>query len=146
MNILVIISRMHVALAALVCAAAAWGQSDEGIARHIPWSGYWFPMAKRELLEPLRKYDALTGSNAYAWEYRRNPPGQPIPEWHGYCHGWAAASVLEYEPRQQRLAPYGNSSLLLQVSDQKSMELPGVRLPRRIPAASVVEESVPRPA
>ncbi|HEX5103907.1 MAG TPA: DUF4384 domain-containing protein [Pirellulaceae bacterium] len=104
----------------LLVAGTARGQVDEGSAKHIPWSGYWFPMAKGEILEPLRKYDALTGRNAFAWEYQRNPPGQNVPEWHGYCHAWAAAAVLEKEPSQVRAAHYGNGSIPLRISDQKA--------------------------
>jgi hypothetical protein len=101
-------------------ATTAQAQVDEGVSKHIPWSGYWFPMAKGELLGPLKKYDALTGSNAFQWEYQKNPPGQNVPEWHGYCHGWSAAAVLEKEPKQQRLIRYAGGSIPLQVGDQKA--------------------------
>ncbi len=94
---------------------------DEGISRHIPWSGYWWPIGKGELLEPLRKYDRLTGKRAYWWELENKPPGPQVPPWHGYCHGWAAAAVTEEEPVSQRLAKGldGQTSVLLNVGAQK---------------------------
>jgi hypothetical protein len=100
--------------------ATAHGQVEEGVSKHIPWSGYWFPMAKGELLGPLKKYDALTGSNAFVWEYNKYPPGANVPEWHGYCHGWAAAAVLEKEPAQVRMIRSRAGAMPLNVSDQKA--------------------------
>jgi hypothetical protein len=95
--------------------------SDEGVSRHIPWSGYWWPIAKGELLVPLGKYDVLTGRRAAWWELENHPPGPLASPWHGYCHGWAAASVLEREPQQARQARSsgGTSSPILDVADQK---------------------------
>lgn len=78
------------------------GQSD-----HIPWSGYWWPLTKGEIVNgyrgsprpsPLEKYD-LYASGAYpgaasSWELvnKYDPSGEL---WWGYCNGWANATVLE---------------------------------------------------
>lgn len=79
-------------------------------ANRIPWSGYWWPKLAGELVygytyepSPLEKYDAyITGyypAEAVAQGLVRayDPEGEP---WHGHCDNWAAASVLEPEPRQ----------------------------------------------
>jgi hypothetical protein len=113
------ITMLFAVLAMLVRALPVQGQTDEAAAKRIPWSGYWFPTAKGELLEPLRKYDALTGSSAFQWEVSRNPPGANVPAWHGYCHGWAAAAVLEQEPTQGLMATARGGNISLGVADQK---------------------------
>ncbi|MBN1853486.1 MAG: DUF4384 domain-containing protein [Pirellulales bacterium] len=115
-NLLLVISLGMIAGPSLVFAAV-----DEGIARHIPWSGYWWPIAKGELLGPLQKYDTLTGKRAFRWELEHNPPGPQVSEWHGYCHGWAAAAIMEKEPSLQRRASGldGRGSALLNIGDQK---------------------------
>jgi hypothetical protein len=109
------------ALGLLVGSAPAQTGSDEGVSRHTPWSGYWWPIAKGELLVPLGKYDVLTGRRAAWWELENHPPGPQASPWHGYCHGWAAASVLEREPQQARRARRagGAPSPILDVGDQK---------------------------
>lgn len=113
------ITMLFAVLEMSVHALPVHGQTDEAAAKRIPWSGYWFPTAKGELLEPLRKYDALTGSSAFQWEVSRNPPGANVPAWHGYCHGWAAASVLEQEPTQGLVATARGGNISLGVADQK---------------------------
>ena len=40
-----------------------------------------------------------------------------MPKWHGYCHAWAAASVLEKEPNEDRI----ERSVALSVGDQKGL-------------------------
>jgi hypothetical protein len=94
---------------------------EEGVARHIPWSGYWWPVAKGELMGPLEKYDTLSGKRSLWWELQNKPPGPHVPAWHGYCHGWSAAAVLEPEPKAVRLASTrdDDGDLLLTVADQK---------------------------
>jgi hypothetical protein len=109
-------------LATAVWSQAAEAQIDEGQARATPWSGYWWPSAKGELLTPLGKYDQLTGASAAQWERQHNPPGPTVPGWHGYCHAWASSSVLEKEPAQQHTAtgPQG-APVTLGVGDQKGL-------------------------
>lgn len=104
--------------------ASTWSPSaevEQAVAEHIPWSGYWWPISKGELLAPLGKYDALTGSRSMWWELENHPPGPQASPWHGYCHGWAAAAVIEAEPQVARWAT--SSSLTepvpLTVADQK---------------------------
>lgn len=104
-------------------AEGAAGETEQAAATHTPWSGYWWPIAKGELLVPLSKYDYLTSSQATPWEQQNHPPGPDVPEWHGYCHAWAAASVLEYEPGRARQATgrAGDRQLVLGVGDQKGL-------------------------
>ncbi len=47
------------AILLLVALSPPWAEAavEEGVAKHIPWSGYWWPVAKGELLGPLEKYD-----------------------------------------------------------------------------------------
>lgn len=113
------------AMAWVALAPSAAGQvtTEQATARRLPWSGYWWPIAKGEIFRPLRQYDQLTGAGAAPWEWQRHPPGPDVPEWHGYCHAWAAASVLEHEPRapQSATGPISHARLLLSVGDQKGL-------------------------
>ncbi len=86
-----------------------------------PWSGYWWPIQEGELVGPLAKYDALTGHQAADWEEQHNPSGPNVPRWFGYCHAWAAASVLEGEPNKKRSYPAGEDVVALTVGDQKGL-------------------------
>lgn len=110
-------------LAAALAVEESAGQSEQAAAAHTPWSGYWWPIAKGELLAPLGKYDYLTDSQAAEWEQQNHPPGQDVPEWHGYCHAWAASAVLEYEPNRPRQAAGrgGGRQLILGIGDQKGL-------------------------
>ncbi len=105
----------------LAWAAGTRGAVEEGVARRIPWSGYWWPVAKGELLGPLEKYDAVSGRRAQWWELENKPPGPQVPAWHGYCHGWSAAAILEREPLVERAAKGGTGQppIMLSVGDQK---------------------------
>lgn len=94
---------------------SSWGATEEGRGKTDIWSGYWWPASKGEILEPLRKYDALTGRNAAAWERTNNPATTNAPSWHGLCHGWAASAVMEPEPKKTIMS--GNQ--FLSVGDQK---------------------------
>src|SRR5262249_11367578 len=85
-------------------------QPEEATAATQPWSGWWWPTRSGSLVlgylfgDPgaLYKHDQLSGKHAAAWE-RKAPyhfmPG--APGWWGHCHAWAAASVLEPEPRRE---------------------------------------------
>ncbi|MCA9123422.1 MAG: DUF4384 domain-containing protein [Planctomycetaceae bacterium] len=94
---------------------------EEAAADHIPWSGYWWPVSKGELLMSLGKYDVLAGKRAMWWELENHPPGPLAKPWHGYCHGWAAASVLEQEPTQRRFVTTGGATHILEVADLKAL-------------------------
>ena len=94
---------------------------ERGNAQFIPWSGYWWPIRQGRLLVPLGKYDRLTGRKAAVWERKHNPPGPDVPQWHGYCHAWAAASVLELEPAIRRMVRTTIARLGLEVGDQKGL-------------------------
>ena len=91
--------------------------TEEGRVTTDIWSGYWWPTSKGEILEPLGKYDALTGRKAAPWERTNNPPGRNVPSWVGLCHGWAAASVMEPEPKKAITA----GSHVLSIGDQKGL-------------------------
>ncbi len=69
---------------------------EEGRVAKTVWSGYWWPTARQEILQPLAKYDRLTGARSVEWEKTNNPPN--VPGWVGLCHGWSAAAVMEDEP------------------------------------------------
>jgi len=92
------------------------GMEEGRVATDI-WSGYWWPTARGEILEPLGKYDTLTGQKAAAWERTNNPPGRNVPGWFGLCHGWAASSVIDSEPK--KTIRVGNQ--VLSVGDQKGL-------------------------
>lgn len=97
---------------------------EKAAAEITPWSGYWWPIREGSLLVPLGKYDRLTGHQAAAWERQANPPGPDVPRWFGYCHGWAAASMLEPEPDRTHVAPSlrdGNPRIPLDIGDQKGL-------------------------
>jgi hypothetical protein len=85
-------------------------QPEEGTATIRPWSGWWWPAHSGHLVlgylygDPgaLYKHDQVSGRHAAAWErkapYHFTPGG---PDWWGHCHAWAAASILEPEPRRE---------------------------------------------
>ena len=94
-----------------------------------PWSGYWWPLSKGELiygynsnLPPLQKYDYL----AYGYY-----PGPATNEsynkklnydsgagsWFGLCNGWAAAAIMTQEPT----APNTVQGITFNVGDQKGL-------------------------
>jgi len=96
---------------------------DAGVSRYVPWSGSYWPIGQGLLISgPLSKYDHATGRRAAAWEYQRNPPGPQVPQWFGYCHAWASASVMDREPIRQRSTRGADGRpLYLGIGDQKGM-------------------------
>ena len=85
MRAIVVTCLILTAMLAIACVARAEVRVDEGSAKHTPWSGYWWPIAKGELLQgPLRKHDALAKRQAHQWERQHNPPGENVPDWYGY--------------------------------------------------------------
>jgi len=108
---------------ALIVGTAQPGRAstvEEGHARAIPWSGYWWPHSQGAMIGPLAKYDAITGKRAAAWEQRTHPRGPDVPRWHGYCHAWAASSLMEAEPQTVRTAGV-EGRIRLSVGDQKGL-------------------------
>lgn len=110
-------------LALTLLGATANAGVDEGSARAVPWSGYWWPMREGKLITgPLAKHDKLTGRNAAAWETEHAPSGESVPKWFGYCHAWSASAIMEKEPRNARAAKDSSGrEIPLSVGDQKGM-------------------------
>ena len=102
-------------LGMFLLAAAAEAGVEEGAATVTPWSGYWWPKRKGELLGPLAKYDQLTGHTAAVWERRHSPPGPKQQDWEGYCHAWSAAAITEEEPKEAKTI----ENVSVGVADQK---------------------------
>lgn len=84
-----------------------------------PWSGSWWPHRMGGIQKPLASYDRLMTSTAVAWEAENHPAGDSVPKWHGFCHAWAASSVLEPEPTQTLAVRANGVSENLPVGDQK---------------------------
>ncbi len=90
-----------------LCMSAAFADIDRGEARVKPWSGYWWSMNRGELANgydgrpaPLEKYDFAAGNQnneATQW-YLDNHYDPDAPGWHGYCHAWSSASIIDREP------------------------------------------------
>ena len=95
------------------------GESAE--ADFKPWSGFWWPMRDGLLLKPLEKYDRLTGHRAAEWERDHHPPGPNVPYWHGYCHAWASAAILDAEPVTHQVHYRNGARIYLGVADQKGL-------------------------
>jgi hypothetical protein len=83
-----------------------------GVAENRPWAGYWWDY-KGEGISRLtgdtesaaQKYDRLMGQtgnrSAQKWELENHGSKLPgVEDWWGHCNGWAAAALLEREPRR----------------------------------------------
>jgi hypothetical protein len=73
-------ARAMLVLVISLCPGVLPGQIDEGMARHVPWSGSYWPIRQGALiLGPLTKYDRTTGHQAaaVAQHYRARFDGQP---------------------------------------------------------------------
>jgi hypothetical protein len=92
---------------------------DEGTASFRPWSGYWWPFSAGGLSEPLAKYDRLTGQQAVDWEEEQGRTDPKAPPWFGYCHGQAAAGIMEREPQTPGKISTSDESLYITIGDQK---------------------------
>ncbi len=104
--------------ATFICTAlSSHGATEEGRVTTDVWSGYWWPSSKGEILEPLGKYDVLAGRRSAPWERAKNPSNLNYPGWFGLCHGWAASSVMEPEPK--KTVVFENRHLT--VGDQKGL-------------------------
>lgn len=74
------------------------GFEESARSKKSVWSGYWWPMRRGEIIEPLTKYDQRNHKQAAEWEKTNNPSGPDVPQWFGYCHAWSASAILEKEP------------------------------------------------
>jgi len=119
-------SSLVIAVILLVLFAAAGGIC--GVAKEVPWSGYWWPMKPgpgANLFDdggPCEKYDsyvqATTGSNPGLknWE-KSNHDSPSAGSWWGHCHAWAAASILDDEPTTDKT----KEGITFTVGDQKGL-------------------------
>lgn len=94
-----------------------------------PWSGWWWPFHEQmppNLYQPeeaMARYDSLSlargqpDPQALAWERERHYTDKPGEEWFGHCNGWAAASILEPEPRKTNTV----QGIEFRVRDQKGL-------------------------
>jgi hypothetical protein len=100
----------------------------DGRSSRLPWSGWWWSVSGAgpsldAFGGPLWKYDtaveAIVGSNPGTrdWEARELSPAGLGLLWAGHCNGWAAAAVLEDEPRAPRV--FGGTTFT--VGDQKGL-------------------------
>jgi hypothetical protein len=97
------------------------GGVDEGQSRFIPWSGPWWPHQQGGLLRQLRKFDLLTGKESAKWEKEATRESMSA-QWAGYCHAWAAAAIMEREPRAPRtVTGQAGRPIVLSVGDQKAL-------------------------
>lgn len=109
-------------LAAIPATAAARPYLEKAQAQTTPWSGYWWPLRTGGLVGPLAKYDQATGHRSVAWEKANRTMGPSVPRWFGFCHAWAASSLMDAEPRQVRnCRAIDGRPLGLGVGDQKGM-------------------------
>ncbi|MBF0409374.1 MAG: hypothetical protein HQM10_18685 [Candidatus Riflebacteria bacterium] len=85
--------------------------SDAAFIKPAPWSGYWWSRQDSGMVNALKKYDAFveqkTGANPGAAGWEANPANghyyRNAPSWAGHCNGWAAAAILEPEPKQPKV-------------------------------------------
>jgi hypothetical protein len=102
----------------------------EGRSERVPWSGWWWPADEAvrgpKLYDrdgPLARYDLLARARGLGhrslreWEFAnvRLTGGRFL--WAGHCNGWAAAAILEPEPR----APSTVDGVTFSVADQKGL-------------------------
>jgi hypothetical protein len=99
---------------------------EEATATTIPWSGWWWPANAGEHVlgyrrgepGPLVKLDTVSGKQSVAWEMQDPTHFSPgAGPWWGHCHAWAAAAVVEREPRRDVL----HSGLWFRVGDLKAL-------------------------
>ncbi|NES22149.1 MAG: hypothetical protein F6K41_25295 [Symploca sp. SIO3E6] len=108
-----------------------------GQSAYTPWSADYYPTGKGQLhqgyrpdeLSPLAKYDLYTAQDGLAtiWE-QTNRPMTNTQFWYGYCHAWAAASILMEEPRFSHYDEETN--LTFNVGDLKGYLLAAGYVPR----------------
>ena len=116
-----------VVLAIFLLVTPLYAGTQSGAASFMPWSGYWWPLNLGELVRgyqgnpsPIEKYDLFTvgyypgiatSKAASDWYY------PDVPSWHGLCHGWANASILE----ELNFKPSAAHGVFLSVGDKKGL-------------------------
>lgn len=107
---------------------------DKAFLPYKPWSGYWWSRKEGKLVKgwkengnisPFKKYDMfvtkLTGKNPNSYEWEANPKNghyyKDAEDWAGHCNGWAAASIMEPEPKKQKTLEGINFT----IGDQKGL-------------------------
>jgi len=85
-----------------------------GAAKTTPWSGWWWPFyikSPPHLYDPggpMDKYDQVSvkrgrpNPETMVWERKNHYTDKKQEDWFGHCNGWAAASVLEPEPKSAK--------------------------------------------
>lgn len=99
-----------------------------GDAEQYPWSGWWWPANFQangpRLFDadgPLAKYDRFVANSGRPnprtkeWEQAENFFADF--QWAGHCNGWAAAALLELEPKEARTV----DGVTFSVADQKGL-------------------------
>lgn len=73
----------------------------KGVADPIPWAGWWWPYNEGGISEAAAKVDQAldTGNRAASWENRQHGEGRRAADWWGHCNGWAAAAIMDTEPK-----------------------------------------------
>jgi hypothetical protein len=112
------------ALGLFALSPLARGEVEEGKARIVPWSGYWWPLFEGRMAAPsgpLDKYEQfLNKKGAVAWEQQAHPRSRAY-KWEGYCHAWSAAALMEREPTTPLNTRTPRGNLYLSVADQKGL-------------------------
>ncbi|MCS6859289.1 MAG: hypothetical protein NZT92_03080 [Abditibacteriales bacterium] len=107
-----------------------------GRANKVPWAGWWWPM--EDAMNP-NLYDAggpYDKYDQYVWVTTSTNPGvrsaeaRPLnngghrvytasgsDDWYGHCHAWAAAAIVESEPR----LPLTKAGITFWVGDLKGL-------------------------
>jgi hypothetical protein len=103
---------------------------EHGEASKVPWSGWWWPAhpngGQPQLWQPGGPYDKYerfvqsTGRpnpGVVAWEMENMRFYKPDEDWAGHCNGWAAAALLEPEPREA----VTRGGITFSIGDQKGL-------------------------
>ncbi len=112
---------------ALMSTLIASAETLKGEALVKPWSGYWWPLNLGELVRgyqghpaPIEKYDLYTAGyypGMATADAQREWYDPVAPDWHGICHGWANASILE----SIDFRPAAANGVFLSVGDKKGL-------------------------
>lgn len=100
----------------------------KAVADPVPWAGYWWPYLDDGIadgendddgLSPADKIDAIFNRKNYAtaWEKRQHGTGRRPAAWWGHCNGWAAAAIMEREPR----TAVTRNGIKFSVADRKAL-------------------------
>ena len=99
------------------------GEYQAGVDR-LPWSGYWYPIARLDARSALQKYDYLSGHHAFSFEEERiRTESRPLLPWEGRCDAWAIASILRAEPLAPKEVRVGSRKAVFSVAEQKALKV-----------------------